>query len=442
MKFKKETIVLFLTATIFMLLGTCAWLLLSKMWIWAACCVPFIVYFLGKLIKVVRQTDIVVMEFIESIKYKDYSRYYNTNTRFGNMDNILTGLNYINDCFRNVTKEKSTENIYLQKILEMVNIGLLVFDVDTGEIHRLNDAFRKITGIPYFKNIDALEKRNMELWQLVKNIKTTHTEIIKIKISAQDEKLLINATIFKTGNNTHKLISLQNIEESLDETESKAWQKLLNVMTHEIMNSVAPIASLADTLKTRLADTSIEQVTHKEDLNLGLETIKKRSEGLQRFAITYRNLNTITKPQLKKILVSRIFENIQDLMQPTFDQKNIEFTVLLKEPHLIVEADMSLLEQVLINLITNAIEAVKGRPEAAITVSAYLENEKTKIKVADNGIGIPSKLTDQIFVPFFSSRKNGNGIGLSLCKQIMLLHKGNIHVQTEKGKGTAFILHL
>jgi signal transduction histidine kinase len=242
------------------------------------------------------------------------------------------------------------------------------------------------------------------------------------------------------------VIAFQNVNEALDENESQAWQKLLSVMTHEIMNSIAPISSLAETLKNRLHH-SMQTVPPKQDnvtfddLALGIDTIKRRSEGLLKFAETYRNLNKISKPNLSRIYVRDLFENLHQLMEPTLSQKNIEMDIFLKDPSIMLEIDASLIEQVLINLVLNASEAVKDRPDPRITLSAASSAKKrTVINIADNGSGIPPEILDKIFVPFFSTKKNGNGIGLSLCKQIMMLHQGNIQVHTEAGEGTVFRL--
>jgi signal transduction histidine kinase len=210
------------------------------------------------------------------------------------------------------------------------------------------------------------------------------------------------------------------------------------------MNSIAPISSLADTLKSRL-QLSLPDLKNNagsiDDLELGIETIKRRSEGLLKFAETYRNLNKITQPNVKKVYVRDLFENLNVLMQPTLDQKQIDMDIVLKDTDLILEADTNLVEQVLINLVVNAIEAVKDQEDARIILSGYLStNKKTVIKISDNGVGMPEEVIDKIFIPFFSTKKTGSGIGLSLCKQIMMLHHGNIQVQSVEGKGTSFVL--
>lgn len=215
-------------------------------------------------------------------------------------------------------------------------------------------------------------------------------------------------------------------------------------MTHEIMNSVAPISSLADTLKHRLQQsvTSLNDDSGSlDDLELGIDTIKRRSEGLLKFAETYRNLNKITTLNLKRVYVRELFGNLLQLMQPTLEQKDIELETILKDTDLQLEVDVNLIEQVLINLVVNAIEAIKDNPSPKIVLSAYVaSNFRSVIRIADNGNGMPPELLDKIFVPFFSTKKNGSGIGLSLCKQIMMLHRGNVQVQSVEGEGTAFLL--
>lgn len=422
---------------VFALLVICAWLIQTSRWWWALLCVVPVIYLVLEWLTLLGKTENAVEEFLDSARYNDFSKHYNLQRAPADMQPLLARFNQINDIFKNISKTKTAENLYLQKILEMLDSGILSYKEVTGDIEWMNDAFRNLTGIPYAKNLSALQKRNKPLYQVVQRIRPGQPEVFTLKQDTGSVKVLINAALFQTDGVSSKLISFQNVNLALDENESKAWQKLLSVMTHEIMNSVAPISSLAGTLKTQLQQND---EVDKADLSLGLETIKKRSEGLQRFAETYRNLSKITKPSLRKIFVRELFENIQNLMQPTLDQKNIELTVLLKDPQVGIEADINLIEQVLINLLTNAMEAVKDKLQPHITLSAQSDSEKILIKVSDNGSGIPAEIAEQVFVPFFSTKKNGSGIGLSLCKQIMLLHKGTIRMQSETGTGTVFIL--
>jgi len=386
-----------------------------------------------------------VEQFVESIHYRDFSRHFDVKEAPQELQSLRKGFNEINTTFKVISREKETQYQYLQKILELVNTGILSYEHANGEIVWMNESFKNMLGIPYLKTIHSLERRDHLLYHEILELRPGENKIVSITKDSNSSKIVMAATAFQTDGKIYKLIAFQDVNEALDETEAKAWQKLLSVMTHEIMNSIAPISSLAETMLHRLksAVSELEGETGAlEDLQLGLDTIRRRSEGLLKFAETYRNLNKITRPNLKKILARDLFENLHHLMQPTLEQKNIELEIILKDPALELDADANLIEQVLINLVVNAIEAVKDIEQPQIILSAINSlNNRVTIKVADNGTGMSAELIDNIFIPFFSTKKSGSGIGLSLCKQIMLLHKGNIQVQSIEGEGSAFLLH-
>ena len=383
-------------------------------------------------------------QFVESVHYRDFSRHFDEKNAPVAVQPMRKGFNEINSTFKIISKERETQYQYLQKILELVDTGILSYEHKEGDVMWMNESLKQLLNIPYLKSIHSLEKRDEVLFNEIIALKPGDHKVVTIITDKNSLKVLLSATAFQTEGKVYKLVAFQNINEALEETESKAWQKLLSVMTHEIMNSVAPISSLADTLKNRL-QSSLKDLNNNsgslDDLELGIDTIKKRSEGLLKFTETYRNLNKITTPNVKKIYVRDMFENLHRLMQPTLEQKNIELDIILKDPDLELEVDPSLIEQVLINLILNATEAVKEVSDPRILLSGYItSNNKTVIKVSDNGIGISADLMEKIFIPFFSTRKTGSGIGLSLCKQIMMLHKGTIQVNSVQDEGTAFSL--
>jgi two-component system, NtrC family, nitrogen regulation sensor histidine kinase NtrY len=392
-----------------------------------------------------RKAQQEVEQFVESIHYRDFSRYFDVNEAPLELQSLRQGFNEINSTFKLISREKETQYQYLQKILELVNTGILSYENKSGEIGWMNESFKNMLGVPYLKTIGSLERRDAALYQEILNLRPGDNKIISITKDSNTFKTLMAATAFQTDSRVYKLIAFQDVNEALDETEAKAWQKLLSVMTHEIMNSVAPISSLAETMLHRLQE-SVRMLEGQpgalEDLELGIGTIRRRSEGLLKFAETYRNLNKITTLNLTRVFARDLFENLHHLMQPTLDQKRIELDILLIDPDLSLEADINLIEQVLINLVVNAIEAVKDKEEPLITLSAYAaSNGRAIIRVSDNGLGMSPEVIENIFIPFFSTKKNGSGIGLSLCKQILLLHKGNIQVQSVEGTGSAFILH-
>ena len=406
---------------------------------------PFLYYQVLGFYRIYRKMQDEVDQFVEAIHYRDFSRHFNANQGPEDIRTLRDGFNEINSTFKDVTKEKETQYQYLQKVLELVDTGILSYEIKSGDIIWMNESLKKILDVPYLKTIHSLGKRDQELYNQIAGLAPGERVISTIHREKSSLKVVLSATAFQTDQIHFKLIAFQNVNEALEETESKAWQKLLSIMTHEIMNSVAPISSLASTMQSRLKqfakETPRDSTGIIEDLNLGIETIRKRSDGLLKFTETYRNLNKITKANLSKIYVSELFENLHRLMLPTFVQKNIEASIILKEPLLSAELDVDLIEQVLINLILNAIDAVKNKTDPKIVFSAYTDSSKRLvIKLADNGSGMSEEVLDKIFVPFFSTRKNGSGIGLSLCKQIMRVHKGNITVQSKVNEGTAFYL--
>ncbi|MDG5492743.1 PAS domain-containing sensor histidine kinase [Psychroserpens sp. SPM9] len=383
-------------------------------------------------------------DFFEAVKYRDFSRWFPEDRGPKDIRFLYTGFNEINRTIKEINSQNQAQYVYLQKILEMVDIGIIAYNLETGDVLWSNDSFAETLDVPSFKNIRFIENRKPELFTTV--FETYHREPNSISIALQNEhiKILISDTVFQVEEDAFKLIVIQNIEDTLNKNESESWKKLLSVMTHEIMNSIAPISSLADTLQRNI-QLALEQPKNDnlelEDLNSGIKTIKNRSEGLLKFAKTYRSLSKVTQLHLQRTKVSDLFENIRLLMEPSVKAKNIAIEFDILPPKLVLDIDTHLIEQVLINLILNAIDACKNGAGSKIKVLASQKpNRDIMIKVIDNGSGIPQDILENIFVPFFTSKTTGSGIGLSLCKQIMLLHKGKIMVKSIEGEGSVFSL--
>ncbi|MCW5914819.1 MAG: HAMP domain-containing histidine kinase [Chitinophagaceae bacterium] len=383
--------------------------------------------------------------FVDSIRFKDFSRHFSIKKSPAEMLPFRQGFNELYDTFRETGKEREMQYQYLQKTLEMVNTGILSYDPDSGEIIWFNNSLKQMLRVPYLKTISGLEMRHKELYDDIMRLSPGESKMSNLYFGPDAYKILLSATAFKTGDKRFILLGVQNISSAVDETESEAWRKLLRVMTHEIMNSVAPISSLAGTLQQILrkdADgAAISGIDGYDDLVVGVNTIKSRSESLLRFAETYRSLNKIAAPEIKKFHVLDLFENISNLMDPTLAKKGIELEMILKEPDMLLMADSTLIEQVLINLVLNSMEAVKDSEEKRISLSAEDINGRVVLKVSDTGAGMSKEVLDKIFIPFFTTKKTGSGIGLSLSRQIMKLHGGSLSVYSEEGKGTAFTLH-
>ena len=403
-----------------------------------------ILYLIGSTYNFVKRRFVAMEDFFEAVKYRDFSRWFPEDRGPKDIRFLYTGFNEINRTIKEINSKNEAQYVYLQKILEMVDIGIIAYNLETGNVLWSNDSFGEILDIPSFKNIKFVENRKPELYNTV--FETYHREPNSISIALQNDsiKILISDTVFQVDDDAFKLIVIQDIDNTLNKNESESWKKLLSVMTHEIMNSIAPISSLADTLQRNL-QLAIEQPNEShlelEDLNAGIKTIKNRSEGLLQFAKTYRSLSKVTNLNLQRIKISELFGNIQLLMEPSIKAKNINIEFDITPPKLELDIDTHLIEQVLINLILNAVDAVKDQANAEIKVIATQNpNRDIIIKVYDNGSGIPQDILENIFVPFFTSKATGSGIGLSLCKQIMLLHKGRIIVKSIEGEGSVFSL--
>ncbi|MFL0353099.1 PAS domain-containing sensor histidine kinase [Xanthomarina sp. GH4-25] len=403
-----------------------------------------ILYLLFDLYAFVKRRFAAIGDFFEAVKYRDFSRWFPEDRGPKDIRFLYTGFNEINRTIKEINSKNEAQYVYLQKILEMVDIGIIAFNIETGNVLWSNDSFRETLDVPAFKNIRFVESRQPELYNTI--FETYHREPNSITIAVQNEKIkiLISDTVFQVDNDAFKLIVVQNIDDTLNKNESEAWKKLLSVMTHEIMNSIAPISSLADTLQRNLQLTLEKPDDYKlelEDLNSGIKTIKNRSEGLLKFAKTYRSLSKVTHLNLQRVKIVELFDSIQLLMEPSIKSKNIEVEFNVSSKKLELDIDAHLIEQVMINLILNAIDACKEQPNPSIKIIAEkMPNRDVAIKVYDNGSGIPQDIMENIFVPFFTSKSTGSGIGLSLCKQIMLLHKGKILVNSKEGEGSVFSL--
>ena len=401
-------------------------------------------YFFINMYRYVVRRFVEMDDFFESVNYRDFSRWFVEDRGAQDMRKLHIGFNLVNRTIKEINNERQAQFVYLQKILAMVNVGIISFNVETGDVLWINDSFLKLLDFPNFKNISFVKSRRPQVYEeLFDKYHTTITSTT-LRMRQEDTKVLISDTVFEVEESSFKLVVIQNIEDTLNHNESEAWKKLLSVMTHEIMNSIAPISSLAETLETSLKE-SIEQpeitTTNPEDLLAGVSSIKRRSEGLMKFAQTYRSLNKVTHINRSEIIVHDLFDSIKSLLQPSILEKKVSLDFNLPNPKLKLEIDSYLIEQELINLIVNAIEATEGADHPQVNVLAETNSKgSVQIIIRDNGTGIPIEIMESIFVPFFSTKNRGSGIGLSLSKQIMTLHKGKIQLRNLEPRGAEAML--
>lgn len=403
-----------------------------------------LIYLIADLNKFIKRRFKVMDDFFEAVKYRDFSRWFPEDRGPKDIRFLHKGFNELNRTMKAVNTESEAQVAYIQKILAIVDVGIIAYNIESGKVLWANEKFTETIGFPMFKNISFVEKRNPELHSIIFETYYRTPNTLSIQVLEEKLKVLISETIFQIKEESFKLIVLQNIEETLDKNESEAWKKLLSVMTHEIMNSITPITSLTESLAHQLKQNIEDSNEHPlvvKDLHDGVSTIKKRSEGLLKFANTYRSLSKVTPLNLQKIKVTELFNNIKLLMEPSLNAKGVNINFETQSKHMELEIDTHLIEQVLINLILNARDALQDRSNPSIKLRAeYGSEHNILIKVYDNGMGIPKDIMENIFIPFFTSKSTGSGIGLSLCKQIMLQHKGKILVKSKENEGTLFSL--
>ncbi|UXX79622.1 ATP-binding protein [Reichenbachiella carrageenanivorans] len=404
------------------------------------------------LIKYLDKTNRELAGFLDSIKYDDFTHTYTTKKTGTSMDDLYLQFNQVIKKFREIRAEKEAQHQYLRTIVQHVGIGIITFD-KTGEIQIINATAKSLLGIDLIKNVKQLKNVSHELVNSLLELKTGGRDLLKIEKKGEEIQLAIYAIELMRRDEEFKLISIQNIKSELEEKEMDAWQNLIRVLTHEIMNSVTPISSLAATIESELEsqinreDFKVENISKEDlaDFHMALHTIHKRSEGLIKFVSDFRNLTRIPIPQLEDVLICDLIRPILSLLRFDIEQNDIKINLNVEPEQLIIRVDKEQVEQVLINLLKNAIQAMGENEEMnklkEITICAAIaSDDRVVVKIADNGTGIDEEALKKVFIPFFTTKKTGSGIGLSLSKQIMRKHNGNISVHSVVNEGTEFML--
>ena len=381
--------------------------------------------------------------FLVSLLQKDFTTHFQSKGRSKSFDELYATMNRISGVFKVIAAEKETQYLYLEMLVAHLRVGILSLD-ETGKVHIANKALKDMLRRNVFISLRSLESFDANLVSILRDIRSGETRLVKVRGQSELLNLSIHASEFRLKGKYHKLISMQNIRNELDAREMEAWQKLIRVLTHEIMNSVSPVISLSETLHGRIRQ-------HREFLNRhpglyntldkGLEAIRVRSEGLYNFTQSYRRLTGVPKLALTETNTGEIVDRVMTLMGNKFSERGIVVNVSVEDIPLV--ADPGLMEHVLINLLLNAMEAVAHTTGPRIEIRASRNAEgHVAIYIRDNGEGIDDATAEKIFVPFFTTRENGSGIGLALTKQILHLHHADIHFTSEKGKGTEFVIVL
>ena len=398
------------------------------------------------LFKYVNKVNRDLTTFLESIRFSEFTLSFQTRGLGASFDELNKAFNEVIQDFQKVRSEKEEHFQYLQSIVQNIDVSILAYQRD-GTVEMVNKSAKKLFQVSSLRNIHSLNKLSTELVSTLIDIKPGENKLVRVQEQDDLLQLAIYATELKIHDKEIILSTIKNIQNVLEEQETEAWQKLIRVLTHEIMNSITPIASLSSTLELMLKSITNEQGDQPMDMESVLEiqqalqTINKRSTGLLHFVNTYRNLTRIPKPNFKIFPVKDLINNVQLLMEEELRQNKIKLVTSVIPPYVEFSADEQLLEQVMINMIKNAIQALSNTTDPEINIKTFINKRgRLTIQVKDNGQGILQEVLDKIFIPFFTTKPKGSGIGLSLSRQIMRLHGGTITANSEPEVGTTFTL--
>lgn len=405
----------------------------------------FAAYQVARLIHYVDRTNREVSRFLQSIRYDDFSQSFPSGGRGASFEELSKAISEVMNDFREERARTEESRRYLHTVIQHVGIALISYRQD-GSVGLINNAAKKLLHVTHLHNIEAISTFSPALADALARLQAGDRTLVQVVDGDDLLQLIVYATEFKLRGELYRLVSIQNIQSELENKEIEAWQKLTRVLTHEIMNSITPIASLASTANELLQemDSTGEGTEAGEalrDVRGAVHTIERRSRSLLTFVNAYRSLTRIPMPNFSIFPIDDLFETVILLLRANMTDGSVKLSYDVDPPGLDLTADRQLVEQVVINLGKNALEAVAGREGAEVRLSARIdERGRTIIQVTDNGPGIVEEALGKIFIPFYTTKKEGSGIGLSLSRQIMRQHGGTLTVHSVPEKETVFTL--
>lgn len=412
---------LFLACSIYFILVDTRWLR----------SIYFIIFTLLSLLELywyLDRTNRNIASFLTTLRQNDFTTSFSTKGHNPSLRRLHTALNEINTKFNELTASREARHLYLEALIAQVSVGIMSYDPEE-KIILINQAFRELTGKQSLATLNGLDQVDLHLTGLIREMKPGEERLVGITVNDELRQLSINKTVFFELDKKYTLISMQNIRRALNTQEVMAWKKIMRVLTHEIMNSVSPVTSLSDTLCRMLEQPEYDQ----EAIRRGLEAIRDRSSGLETFTRDFRRLTGIPNPQKQVFKIDEMVNRVLILLQNETGQTTLSTH---GKPETEMFADPDLMGQVLINLVRNALDALEDQSGGKIQVRWQSLENGLLLYVTDNGPGIPADKLEQIFVPFFTTRKNGSGIGLAVSQQIVQLHDGIMDVSSVPGETT------
>jgi two-component system nitrogen regulation sensor histidine kinase NtrY len=436
---------------VLVLIGLClflAWGILNTSWLATpVLCFGLIVLSAGELIGYVERTTREFTSFLSFVAHHDYSTPIPLPYKGRIFKELQSAYRFLTEEFRRLNLQKAANLQYLEAVVEHVSIALCCLD-EKGYVTMMNKPARQLFGVPFLNSWHTFGRIDERLPDILQKLSDGERTLLGIAREDDNLQLLLYATTFELLGQRYKLVSFQNIRNELDRQETDSWQKLIRVLTHEIMNSVTPIISLSGLVRETMVDESTTPPTarallpqQQNDMLRSVTAIHTRSRGLMDFVRAYRSFAKLPEPVFGYVEVRPLLERVRVLMSQDLEAQGIALELQGLDDGLSVGVDAGQIEQVLINLIRNAIEALSGgsQPRIALRTTRNAQNE-VLVQVIDNGAGIPAEHLDNIFIPFFTTKRNGTGVGLSVSRQIVQLNRGLISVRSVPGQGCVFTL--
>ena len=401
--------ILFILATA----GTGLWLIISQQGVVIGILLVICSLFqIGRLVNKLNSFNQKLRLFFDAIEDKDNMLYFPENNVSREQEMLNRSLNRINALLIRTQAEYSKQEHFYRSLLEEVPSGVLAWD-SSGKIMMANSAALTLLGCQQLAQYDQLKPILQE--------------------KEKKERLSLSQNQMKLQNETITILSIKDISNELNDKESESWNKLSHVLTHEIMNTIAPIISLSQTLSA-YPDNS-------EKTLRGLHIIQAQSERLLEFTESFRHLSYLPQPEKRLFSLSDLLHNLEELLQTNFQENNISFTLWCSPEPMMTEGDEKQLSQVFLNLLKNAMQALEGHPHGELSLQAE-QDEYIVIDITDNGPGIPPEIMYKVFIPFFTTKSEGTGIGLSLCKEIIRRHEGHLAIKESRAGKTVFHIEL
>jgi len=393
----------------------------------------------------VRRTNLELSRFLDAARYADFGQRFefkDLGAGFGELGRTFTD---ILDRFREDRREQEAELRHLKAILEHVPVPLITVHADE-RVRLWNNAARKLFGSVQVGQLADLAAFGEDLPARIRRVRPGERILVKFHLENTDQSFAVAGSEITVASRTERLVSLLNIQSELDGMQLTAWQDLVRVLTHEIMNSITPVSSLARTASDLVDDVSARLagnesvVDELRDVKDAVSTVARRSDGLMNFVSSYRRLTRLPEPERTRVRLAELFDDARTMATMGWDDAGVRLDTRIDPPALEVLADRQMISQVLINLLQNAAQAFDGRP-GTVSMSARLNQRgHVTIEVADDGPGIAADVLDRIFVPFFTTRKEGSGVGLAFSRQVMIAHGGTISCANRTERGARFTL--